>query len=63
MKLLERDAGLGCEGDGQIPGPITRSADPIADFIDVNGKAWDVKSFSTDWKNGYDYNTAMCEIL
>lgn len=60
--IIERDAGLSCEADGQIAGPITRSLDPEADFIDVNGKAWDVKSFRTDWQNGYDFNTAMSAI-
>lgn len=62
MKLLERDAALGCEANGQIPGPITRSADPIADFVDINGKAWDVKAYRTDWQNGYDFNNAISEI-
>jgi hypothetical protein len=62
MKLWERDAGLGCEADGQIAGPITRSTDPKADFIDINGKKWDVKSYRTDWQNGYDLNTAIDQI-
>jgi len=62
IKLLERNAALGCEASGEIPRPITRSADQKSDFVNANGTLWDVKSFRTDWKNGYDYNTAMFEI-
>jgi hypothetical protein len=41
----EAEAALGLEERGQLSGPVTRSADPSADFVDGAGRPWDVKAF------------------
>ena len=49
----ERDAAITAWKSGQIKGPPTRSPNPEADFRDADGKEWDVKSFNSQYRNGF----------
>lgn len=61
----EKEIGLGAEAAGLIPGPITRDSTGAAEFIDVNGHAWDVKGFRSDFvpmQGGFEIERAMRNI-
>ncbi len=46
----EAEVGLTLEEKGQLKGPITRDPRPDGgEFIDANGKVWDVKGFDSRW--------------
>lgn len=49
----ERDVGLGLEERGAVPGPIRRDTSGNAEFIDADGVEWDVKSYRSDYPNGF----------
>jgi hypothetical protein len=55
--VREAEVGLQLEGDGQVPGPLTRAPFDAAgndqgEFIDSTGQRWDVKS-SPDFQPSY----------
>jgi hypothetical protein len=57
LNVREAQVGLQLEGDGQVPGPITRAPFDAAgkdqgEFIDSTGQHWDVKS-SPDLRPSY----------
>jgi hypothetical protein len=61
----EAVVGLGLEKSGALPGPITRDPSGRAEFIDANGKKWDVKAFNSNFKprkGGYDLKKSLTKI-
>lgn len=44
---------MGLENKGEVPGPITRDPTGGSEFIDANGVEWDVKSYRSDYPNGF----------
>jgi hypothetical protein len=65
--LREREAGLGLEARGDLPGPIRRDPRPKGgEFIDATGQVWDVKAFNSNFtpkKGGFSLNAAKKKIL
>ncbi len=45
----EAKVGLDLEKQGKLDGPITRSPDPRAEFVDAKGQKWDVKTFNSNF--------------
>jgi Flp pilus assembly pilin Flp len=63
--LQEARVALDLERSGRLTGPVTRSPDPMADFIDGNGQKWDVKTFNSNFppsKGGYTLDASMQQI-
>ena len=61
----ERTIGLGAEQSGLINGPIVRDPSGAAEFIDVDGQAWDVKGFRSDFpvsSGGFGIEQAMNNV-
>jgi hypothetical protein len=63
QSVREAQVGLQLEGDGQVPGPITRAPLDAAgndqgEFIDSTGQRWDVKS-SPDLRPSYQNGAGM----
>ena len=61
--VREAHVGLQLEGDGQVPGPITRApldavGDDQGEFIDSTGQRWDVKS-SPDLQPSYQQDAGL----
>jgi hypothetical protein len=53
----ERNVAVDLENRGEVPGPVRRSPDPKADFVDATGQKWDVKGFNSNFpknKGGFD---------
>lgn len=46
-------------GPKGLDGPVERSVDPKADFVDANGQKWDVKTYNSNYRNGFELETAM----
>ncbi|MDL2302259.1 hypothetical protein LJC58_07885 [Lachnospiraceae bacterium OttesenSCG-928-D06] len=46
--LLEKKVGLELEKSGKLSGSIIGDPSGNAEFFDVNGQAWDVKSFNSN---------------
>lgn len=53
---IEQEArvGLRMQETGQLDGPIRRDPSGGAEFIDANGKPWDVKGYHSEHANGFD---------
>lgn len=63
--LHEADVGLALEENGELPRPITRDPSGAAEFIDAEGKKWDIKSFDSRWpprKGGFKLEKALDDI-
>jgi hypothetical protein len=61
----EAEVGLGLEDSGHLRGPITRDPSGRAEFIDADGKKWDVKAFNSNFKprkGGYDLKNSLKKI-
>ena len=58
----ERDATIKAVRDGKIRGPLVRDPTGHADFRDVNGKDWDVKSFRSNYENGFNQKKSADSI-
>jgi len=53
------------EEQGTLSGPVTRSPDPITDFVDANNVKWDVKGFVSETpgaRGAFDLETAVEKI-
>ncbi len=63
--VREAEVALSMEDNGEIQGPIQRDPSGAADFIDVNGKAWDVKGFNSHQpigQGGFDLATDAAKV-
>ncbi|MEM6385868.1 MAG: hypothetical protein AAF718_06495 [Pseudomonadota bacterium] len=63
--IAEREAGLGAEASGSLPGPITRDPSGASEFFDSTGQAWDVKGFRSDFppeRGGFTEERALASI-
>ena len=64
--LHERKIGLSLEESGKLKGPIIRDPTGASEFFDVNGQAWDIKSFNSSYKpskGGYTLQKSIDSIL
>lgn len=60
--LEEAKTGLDLEASGQVRGPLTRDPTGGAEFVDAEKGAWDVKSWNSNYPNGYRLDDAMKTI-
>jgi hypothetical protein len=58
----EARAARGLELRGDLRSPVIREPSGASDFIDGHGQTWDVKSYRSDYPNGYDFDIAMKQI-
>ncbi|MGH7450684.1 MAG: hypothetical protein ACRENG_05030 [bacterium] len=64
--MREAEVGIALEQSGKLKGPIRRDPRPDGgDFIDADGKIWDVKAFDSRWppkKGGFKLDRDMRKI-
>lgn len=61
--LREAEVGLSLEERGALPGPIRRDPSGSAEFIDANGKKWDVKAWNSRYApKGYNTESALAAV-
>jgi hypothetical protein len=63
--VREAEVAVSLEEKGEIRGPIQRDATGAADFIDADGKPWDVKGFNSNQpvaQGGFDLATDVGKV-
>lgn len=63
--IAERDAALGLQAAGKLPpGELLRDSvgGGAADFEDAGGQLWDVKTYNSNFRNGFSPKAATDEI-